>query len=597
MFDVSRFNPEYFIAKAPEITAIARHARSIDEFRTSLAELAHKMMFEAFDEYDAFNAGTIMRVRDCAKVIVRIMTRRSEERAGFSVAGAIMDIAAGRSRPDLTPSFFAELHYLFMGLQGRGPGKAFTDLHLAPSKMKNRAAAIERSGQLDTLYEEVRGRLEKSESGLSEEAEQRRLQRREHILRVLGGTDEDWDNWEWHIANILRDSEAISRLVNLSAKEQEVISSAREHRLPFGITPYYLSLMDDDPESRRDRAIRAQVIPPNSYVRKTVEAERAGMCRDFMLEADTSPVDLITRRYPSICIFKPYNTCPQICVYCQRNWEIDDAMQPGAMAPTDKIEAALEWIRRHPAIHEVLVTGGDPLAMDDGDLERILGMVADIPTVERIRIGSRTPVTVPMRLNEKLADMLAGFRVPGRRQIALVTHVQHPYEVTPDTAAAVERLRIRGISVYNQLVYTFYVSRRFEAAYLRRLLAQIGIDPYYTFNSKGKEETYDYRVPIARLMQEQKEEARLLPGLTRTDEAVLNVPGLGKSYLRASSFRDLISIYPDGSRLYEFHPWEKNITEVMKTHLSRDVPILDYLLRLEAIGEDVLDYETIWYYY
>jgi lysine 2,3-aminomutase len=104
-------------------------------------------------------------------------------------------------------------------------------------------------------------------------------------------------------------------------------------------------------------------------------------------------------------------------------------------------------------------------------------------------------------------------------------------------------------------------------------------------------------VPIARLLQEQKEEARLLPGLCRTDESVYNVPGLGKNYLKANIHRDLISVLPDGSRLYEFHPWEKNISNITKTHLSEDVPILDYLLRLDAIGENINEYETIWYYY
>jgi lysine 2,3-aminomutase len=399
------------------------------------------------------------------------------------------------------------------------------------------------------------------------------------------------------VDNILRDTGQISRLLTLSGEEKKAIASARKHHLPFGITPHYISLMDDDLECKRDRAVRAQVIPPSSYVKGTIQAKDDGRCMDFMLESDTSPVDLITRRYPSICIFKPYNTCPQICVYCQRNWEIDDAMQSGAMAPDDKIHEAVEWIRAHPAIHEVLITGGDPLAMNDQRLDWILGLVADIPSVERIRIGTRTPVTLPMRINDHLVSILAKYRIPGKRQVSVVTHVQHPYEVNPDMAVAVERLRSRGISVYNQLVYTFFVSRRFEAAYLRRLLAKIGIDPYYTFNSKGKEETSAYRVPIARLMQEQKEESRLLPGLSRTDEAVYNVPGLGKSYLRMTSFRDLISILPDGSRLYEFHPWERNITTEMKTHISKDVPILGYLQRLEEIGEDARDYETIWYYF
>jgi len=594
VIDISRFNSNYLKSKAPEIFAIARKADSVDELRVNLAQLAHDMMFEAFDDYDTFSVGSIMRVRDCAKVLVRMMTRRSEDKAGYSVAQAIMDIAQKKPRPDLSPAFYAEMLYLFLGLQGRGPGKNLADLHLTPSQYQDQEAAIERSSQLDKLIDEIKIRVGKSISGLDEESIQRRTRRREKILTELGASDKNWNDWRWQIEHILRDAEEITQLLNLSDDEYKAIAIARENKLPFGITPYYLSLMDDDKNSGRDRAIRAQVIPPRNYVEKMAEAERFGYCLDFMKESDTSPINLITRRYPAICIFKPFNTCPQICVYCQRNWEIDDAMESEALAPGDQIEAAIEWIRKHPSIHEVLLTGGDPFAMDDEDLDRILGMLAKIPSIERIRIGTRTLVTLPMRITPELVDILSKYRQPGKRQVAVVTHIQHSYEITPETVVAVNRIRNSGIPVYNQLVYTFFVSRRFEAAELRRLLALIGIDPYYTFNTKGKEETMEYRVPIARLLQEQKEESRMLPGLSRTDEAVYNVPGQGKNYLKARGHRDLISILADGTRLYEFHPWEKNIS---KTHLSKDVPILDYLLRLDEIGEDMHDYETIWYYY
>jgi lysine 2,3-aminomutase len=597
MIDISKFSPTYLQAKAPEIFTIARKTTSTDDLRLSLARLANDMMFEAFDDYDIITEGSVMRVRDCAKVMIRLMTRRSDDKSKFSVAQAILDIAHGKDRPDLTPAFYAELLYLFLGLQGRGPGKALADLHLIPSRYEHREAAVERSMQLDELNAEVELRLKKFVSGLDEESVDRRNKRRRRIIEYFQGSAEDWNDWGWHIRHILREAEDIARLLGLTDSEYKAIKKARDNGIPFGITPHYLSLMDDQPEEGRDRAIRAQVIPSLNYVEKMAEAEKFGHCLDFMLESDTSPIDLITRRYPSICIFKPFNTCPQICVYCQRNWEIDDAMEPGAMAPEKRIDAAVQWIRSHPAIHEVLITGGDPLAMIDSEVDRILGLVADIPTVERIRIGTRTPITLPMRITDELAAILARYREPGRRQIAVVTHAQHSYEITPDTMAAVDRLKKQGISVYNQLVYTFFTSRRFEAAFLRRTLTKIGIDPYYSFNTKGKEETTEYRVPIARLLQEQKEEARLLPGLSRTDEAVYNVPGLGKNYLRANSHRDLISILPDGSRLYEFHPWEKNISNAAKTHLSEDVPILDYLYKLDAIGENIHDYGTIWYYY
>jgi lysine 2,3-aminomutase len=391
-------------------------------------------------------------------------------------------------------------------------------------------------------------------------------------------------------------ADALAALAPLRPAEAEAIRQARNLRIPFGVTPYYASLLDADPGSTADRALRAQVIPPLRYVEQMGAAGAERSCAfDFMLEGDTSPVDLVTRRYPAIAILKPFNTCPQICVYCQRNWEIEEAMAPGALAPQRKIEAACRYLAAHPAIREVLITGGDPLALPDAQLLPILNRVAAIKSVDVIRIGTRTPVTLPMRITPELARELGRLRIPGRREVCVVTHVQHPYEVTPELVSAVDRLRCRGISVFNQLVYTFFVSRRFEAAKLRLLLRRAGIDPYYTFIPKGKEETADYRVPLARLLQEQTEEARLLPGSRRTDEAVYNVPGMGKNYLRAFQHRDLLAILPDGSRMYEFHPWEK-VMSAKPHHLGTDIPILDYLLRLEAIGESFRDYNSIWHY-
>jgi lysine 2,3-aminomutase len=598
MIETTEYCPEYLLSTIPQIFDIARQCDSIDEFRKKAAEYVHQLQYDTFLDVDSFSEGIIIRVRDCAQVINQLFSHRSEEKSQFSVAQAIFDMARNVPRPDLSSAFYAEILHLFLGLHGKGPRPKFADYYLVPSQMEGREAAIERSSQLDTLSEEVSRYMSRYTDGLEKSAVDRRQRRRDHILKELNGSLSDWESWHWQYNHIMRNPEQIKRLVHLTPDQARALDIAREIRIPFGITPYYLSLMDEDPDSNRDTAIRAQVLPPLSYVDQVSEYDRKERsCLDFMRETDTSPIDLITRRYPSICIFKPYNSCPQICVYCQRNWEIEDAMMPGAMASEKQIQDALNWIREHPAIHEVLITGGDPLGMSDARVDRILAGVADIPSVERIRIGTRTLVTAPMRISDELVQILAQYRKPGKRQVAVVTHVQHPYEITPDTAAAVERLRNNSISVFNQLVYTFFISRRFEASFLRRNLTRIGIEPYYSFNTKGKEETLEYRVPIARLLQEQKEEARLLPGISRTDEAVYNVPGMGKNYLRARQHHDLISILPDGTRLYEFHPWEKNITKTISTHIGQDVPILDYLVRLDAAGEDISDYEAIWYYF
>jgi lysine 2,3-aminomutase len=172
----------------------------------------------------------------------------------------------------------------------------------------------------------------------------------------------------------------------------------------------------------------------------------------------------------------------------------------------------------------------------------------------------------------------------------------HPYEVTPETLAAIIRVKKTGIEIYNQQVFTFANSRKFETSSLRIILKQIGVDPYYTFNMKGKTEMEDYAVPIARILQERKEEARLLPGIFRTDEPVFNVPGLGKDHLRAWQNHELIGITSEGRRVYSFLPWEKNIARVLP-YIYTDVSIHRYLQRLIKRGEDPEDYRSIWYYY
>ena len=203
---------------------------------------------------------------------------------------------------------------------------------------------------------------------------------------------------------------------------------------------------------------------------------------------------------------------------------------------------------------------------------------------------------MPQRITESLVRGLARFQIPGKREVVIITHFEHPYEITPQSMAAVQKFRRNGMEVYNQLVFTYYNSRKFEACFLRQQLRLIGVTPYYTFNAKGKAETSNFRVPIARLMQEQKEEARLMPGTVRTDEIVFNVPRLGKNYLKASQHHDIISITPDGRRVYEFHPWEKKLA-LADTYIYKDVSIYDYLKRLKSDGQDTFAYRTIWYYY
>ena len=589
-------------------TLCDKSSEGLEKWRRDLLSLLDELEGEALDRLTESDSGLQRRVGLCASILRTVFSVRSEEKAGFSVVQALFDVVHKIERQDLQPAFYAELISLFKGVCGSEPVPcAIVNEDHGENDLYGREAALLRSSQLDVMARRVESFMSRYSDGLQPEAVLRRQQRQNHIKKYFGANDAQWDDWRWQIQNIVQDADTLLKLIALRPAVATAVVRAREHHLPFGVTPHYLSLMDDDllddenPGGRRDAAIRAQVLPPPEYVEQVVESrlksgDFSGL--DFMLEEDTSPVDLITRRYPAICIFKPFNTCPQICVYCQRNWEIEDAMAPDALASKNKIEAAVKWIAEHPGIREVLITGGDPLAMGDDSFEQIVGLVAAVPTVERIRIGTRTLVTMPMRITERLAAFLGSLRLPGQREVVVVTHIESPYELTPEVVTAVDRLRRQGIGVYNQLVYTFFVSRRFEAAFLRRRLRQIGIDSYYTFNTKGKEETVSYRVPIARLLQEQTEESRLSPGIERTDEAVFNVPGQGKGYIRSTRQRHMIGLAADGSRIYEFFPWEDGIVRVAPaSYVARDVPILDYLERLKEIGEKSEDYQSIWDYF
>jgi len=587
-----------------DIYQILMEAEDLEQARDKFYAYLDRTERRVFDLDNNLHILEKSMVRECIRVLRSIIGPINEFRTEFSALDSLWKLAQNRRtelKEKISVGFILEFINLFRGVTGKSyiyledkeVRKGIPDF----LRMQGRDAAQLQTEMLDEMGSGMLKYFKKYPSGLEEEVISWRTENRSRILRHFKGTEKDWNNYMWQIRNVIRKSKPLAELIELSAEQQEAIDRAVQNNIAFGITPYYLSLMDSQISVGYDHAIRAQVIPPKEYVDKMSEL-RPGrkLSFDFMGEHDCSPVDLVTRRYPMIAIIKPYNTCAQICVYCQRNWEIERVLEPRALASKEKMENALSWFDRHKSIGDVLITGGDPLVMKDAQLENILATLSKKKHIYRIRIGSRTPVVLPMRFTDELVAMLAKYHQPPRLQLSIVTHFEHSYEITPEAMEAVQKLRKAGISVYNQQVFTVENSRRFETAKLRKDLKSIGVDPYYTFNMKGKEETKQYMVPIARILQERKEEARLLPGLDRTDEPVFNVPRLGKNHLRAGQDRRLVMILPDGSRVYEFHPWEKNIKPIPPYNYV-DVPIYEYLEELASRGENIRDYRTIWFYY
>jgi lysine 2,3-aminomutase len=612
--DISLFKPRFEVDydaylerlwdANPEIHAILKQAESLEVARDgvySYLEMAERDIFQIDNDFHILEKAT---VREGIRVFKSIIGPINEHRTGSSALEIIWKLARQKKekiKTEASVGFLLEFINLFRSVIGK------SNIYLENSevkkhipdflKMEGMEAATRRSEILDDLGTTLKKYLKKFPSGLEEEVISWRQENKSRILKYFGGSEEDWDDYRWHLKNVIDDSKPLLDLIQMTNDQKEAIEKAKKNKIPFGITPYYLSLMDSNPSIGYDHAVRAQVIPPKDYVdiMSANKAERSVLF-DFMGENDTSPVELITRRYPFIAIVKPFNTCAQICVYCQRNWEIDRVLDPHACASKEKLDAALDWLEAHKTIGDVLITGGDPLIMKDGQLKAILERLAHMKHIYRIRLGTRTPVTLPQRWTDELVSMITNYLEPPHREIAVVTHFEHSYEITPQVLEAVAKIRKAGMSVYNQVVFTVENSRRFELVKLRMDLKSIGVDPYYTFNMKGKEETKGYMVPIARILQERKEEARLLPGLDRTDEPVFNVPKLGKNHLRSWQDHRLVMILPNGSRVYEFHPWEKNITPIPPYNYV-DVPIYDYLEELAARGENIRDYRTIWFYY
>ncbi|NOR15907.1 MAG: KamA family radical SAM protein [Candidatus Aminicenantes bacterium] len=584
------------LAMSPPIQGILLSKRDIEDKRIKLREVLDEMLLASFEE-DVPSLQWIF-MRDTIRVFRKILSIRGEKLAGFSPLKYMNDIlhdSASKDFPKPSPGFFAELEHIMRGIMGKA--EVYPNIKPAFSKYVGQRAAQLRSAELSRMARGAEDYMNRYTTGLEDEVKRRRYRNKARILKFFNATDLEWTQWQWQVRNIIRDAKTLKDLVKITDEEYEGVQLARKYKIPFGITPYYLSLMDNDISRRYDNAVRSQVIPSLHYIQSLKsqrECEDTSM--DFMLERDTSPVEGITRRYPMIVILKPIMTCPQICVYCQRNWEIEDVYSRAAVLPKAKLDAAIQWIADTPEINEVLITGGDPFLLSNEKIENMLYKLSKNKRIQRIRIGTRTPVTLPMRITDALVKDINHFHIPGKREIVIITHVEHPYEVTHQFIQAVQKFRRYGISVYNQLVYTFYNSRKFEATALRNLLRLSGVTPYYTFNTKGKGETDEFRVPIARLLQEQKEEARLVPGTVRTDECVFNVPGLGKNYLRALQHHDVISILTDGRRVYEFHPWEKKLS-LKDTYVYTDVSIHSYLQKLKAAGENMSDYNSIWYYY
>jgi lysine 2,3-aminomutase len=348
-----------------------------------------------------------------------------------------------------------------------------------PSMMKNQSARGAEKYFIDSASEtEEEPPGETALLTLEEEPPSTSAQRRRFFGHI---PDSLWNDWKWHFRNRITTVEQLARYIPLTVEEQARLKLVTI-KYPLAITPYYLSLID--PADPAD-PIRMQAVPAFE------EIALAGTgSEDPLEEKRDSVVPGLVHRYPDRVLMVLTDICPMLCRHCTRKRE----WRHGSWVRTPaQVEAMLDYIRNHKAVRDVVISGGDPLTLSTPHLENVISRLKRIEHIEIIRIGSRFPVVLPQRIDDELCTMLSKYG-----PIWLNTHFNHYREITPEAAAACDRLVRSGVPVNNQSVLLRGINDSVEVqSKLCQGLLRIKVRPYYLFQCDEVEGTEHLRTPLA----------------------------------------------------------------------------------------------------
>ena len=289
-----------------------------------------------------------------------------------------------------------------------------------------------------------------------------------------------WNDWKWQFRHRITTVESLKGYLPLSSQEESQLKLVIT-RYPLSITPHYLSLINpDDP----DDPIRKQAVPSFDEILYANMGEE-----DPLEEKRDSVVPGLVHRYPDRVLMVLTDVCPMLCRHCtrKREWQHGGWVRSGA-----EIQAMLRYIAGHKEVRDVILSGGDPLTLSTGHLEKVISGLRQIEHVEIIRIGTRFPVVLPQRIDSELCSMLSQYG-----PIWLNTHFNNHREVTPASAAACDRLLRAGIPVNNQTVLLRGVNDSLEEQMsLVHALLKIKVRPYYLFQCDEVQGTEHLRTPV-----------------------------------------------------------------------------------------------------
>jgi len=249
-------------------------------------------------------------------------------------------------------------------------------------------------------------------------------------------SDADWNDWRWQMKHRITTVEQLQKFLPTLTPEESAGAQLANHKLALGITPYFFNLIDP---ANENCPIRRQVVPRVEETH-TAPWEMSDPCG----EDAHSPVPGLVHRYPDRVLFLVTDRCASYCRYCTRSRLVSNASGYDFHPEFDR---QIAYIAAHPEIRDVLLSGGDPLLLNDEKLENLLSRLRAIPHVEFLRIGTRIPIFLPQRITPELCAMLKQFH-----PLFVSVHTNHPRELTTEVRAALGRLADAGIPLGNQSV-------------------------------------------------------------------------------------------------------------------------------------------------
>jgi lysine 2,3-aminomutase len=295
----------------------------------------------------------------------------------------------------------------------------------------------------------------------------------------------DWEDWHWQLKHRIRTKDELAQVIKLSPQEEAGLKKANG-MLSLAITPYWATLFDpEDPTC----PIRRQAVPVSEeFVISPHEMT------DPLAEDRDSPAPNLVHRYPDRVLLLATDHCAMYCRHCTRRRLVGDhekeISNPNA---TGRFDAAIEYIRANRKIRDVLISGGDPLTLEDETLDDLLGKLRSISHVEVVRIGSRVPVTLPQRITEKLVTMLHKYH-----PLLMSIHFNHPKELTKRCRNACDMLSDAGIPLGSQTVLLKGINDRpYVMKKLMHDLLQARVRPYYIYQCDPVKGTQHFRTPVS----------------------------------------------------------------------------------------------------